>query len=193
MSLISTSIGARFDDAHANPTEQVTVNFDRSALFNMEQTAIDNLIARGLYSVLSDLKTSMGKDITREQFKTAMAAINIKQVAAHCLVSRSRGRSASDYPQATRLNEIKFLREQAIKALMKGESFPMVDYEGLDIIARNKTVNDGGFGEKAELAYIQLIGAADSLENGAEKAICERLSAWIASVYSNIVPDPVSE
>lgn len=186
-SAISATIGARFNDEHANPTESIKVLVNLSEINQLPEDHRDqvmqSLLERGLYVVLSELKASLPKEVTREQFATAMRAINIKQIASHCLVSRSRGRAASEYPQGTRLNEIKFLKESAIRALMKGESFPIIDYEGLDVTARNKTVSDGGFREKAEMAYLQLTGAYDTLENGAERAICGRLSAWISSAY----------
>lgn len=179
---ITVSIGARFADAHASPTETVFLNFDRNAIMGLSPEALNNIISRGLYTVLADIKAQLPKEATREQFKTLMHAQGIEQIRNQCLIVRTKGRGASEYPQATRMAELKDLQKRAIEYLMTGQQFPLVDYTGLSVLLTGKTLEQApSFTDKAKAMIVSLAPIAE--RDDVCGYMATRMIEWLAKGY----------
>lgn len=151
---ISATIGKRFPIPGSIGSETITatVSVDLDSLKNKDQREQFQaaLLARGLYSLISELKASSEKETqTPEQFKAYMSGLSIARLFDEATQEKTRGRAASDYPQAMRMLDVKTIRA-AQKRLIEEHEFLIALPRDVEKLINEKARNSLGSNQRIE-------------------------------------------
>lgn len=174
---ILCAIGYRAD----NGTVRHEASFN---LAELPQSAINDLIARGIYSAMAEYKTTNNPQ-SETEFKALMAGFDTVKLVEFLARPKARGRVANEYPQQMRVLDAGILVKTQAKALRLNRFLPLVATPELDLtdLVKNKhqsEIADIGYGDMLQ-AWDKAISEGIQFDSGVLGAY-ERIKGWMLAL-----------
>lgn len=174
---ILCAIGYRADGG----TVRHEASFD---LGSFDQSVINELLSRGLYSAMAEYKTAHNPQ-SEIEFKALMGGFDSLKLAEFVLRPKQRGRVANEYPQAMRVLDASILIKCQAKALRLNRFLPLVATPELDLtdLVKNKHQSELvgiGYGDMLQ-AWDKAIADGVQFDSGVLGAY-ERIKEWMLSL-----------
>ena len=181
-STLSVSIGARFaNEIGVNETVQENVNLILDSVTNSDdmKDIVEFLLRKGIYSFAAEIKGKAAISAP-EEFKELVKGIDAYAVLKAANTESKRGRQASEYPQAMRVQDIKIIRKYQLKMLEREELVKLP--RGFEDWAKEKVILTELAKDKDNvLRYV--IGLSEKVDDistdSAEKTAIRQFTDWV--------------